>query len=114
VSHQPITPEALSGALAAVRGLPLPGDPEHTVRSPFEPTWCACGEKRHAGTTWINTGASEGFEEAEREAIRQGVSVHCAMCGEDLGTQYKPGDGHALFRAHLPHCPNRPADVNPE
>lgn len=31
----------------------------------------------------------------------QGVSVSCELCGADIGTQYKPGDGMALFRAHL-------------
>lgn len=39
------------------------------------------------------------------EARPQGVSVNCGHCGADLGTQYKPDDGLALFRAH--RCPAR-------
>lgn len=33
------------------------------------------------------------------------IGVHCGACGADLGDQYKPGDGAALFEAHLPNCP---------
>lgn len=33
------------------------------------------------------------------------VGVTCGACGADLGDQGKPGDGLALFRAHVPECP---------
>jgi hypothetical protein len=113
-----ITPEALSGALAAVEAIGVAQGPEHTVRSLTAPVACACGAPVHAGTTWVKTRPDpepdpEPDPWAEHDALEaqflaSGLPVHCAMCDTALGTPTKPGEGLALFQAHEGTCPKNP------
>ncbi len=56
-------------------------------------------------TTTHTANAHEAI--AAKQDLPQSVSVgvHCGDCGALLGDQFKPGDGFALFRAHMPVCP---------
>lgn len=36
-----------------------------------------------------------------KKARSKSVGVECGICHEDIGDQFKPGDGYDLFRAHM-------------
>lgn len=37
----------------------------------------------------------------DEQPTSKSVGVTCGMCNQELGDQFKPGDGAELFRAHL-------------